>query len=73
MCIITTCNHKVESMGDCVDACVKEHNRECQRVLSFGAYCKKCYKEMVNEGFVLLTENDKINWLNGTSDYYEQD
>jgi len=63
--IFCTCHHEIDDFDEQVMLSIKEYTRECQRCVSYGAYCKKCAGELEASGCVLHNEDEERAWLSG--------
>ena len=65
MTIIASCGHTLtEVEGQGVLCSTKGYTREGERTVRFGSYCFACYKELVCNDEVLLTEEAEEEWMN---------
>lgn len=66
--IICTCGCKVDDMDEVIDCAVKSWSRECTPAVSYVSYCPQCYEHAKQNGELLNTELEEMNWLNHGTD-----
>lgn len=65
MSIIASCGHKLTKVeGHGVSCRTRDYTREGKRAIGYGSYCFACYKELVLNDEVLLTEEAEEEWMN---------
>lgn len=59
------CGHWIDDFDNEVRLYLKTYSRECERVVSYGGYCKKCAKEYEEMGVILHNEQEQEDWIRG--------
>jgi len=67
--VFASCGHEIVNYPeDEVCLSMMEYDREGERVVLYGSFCKPCAKMYEGFGIVLHTEQEKQDWLDGSTD-----
>lgn len=61
--ITLTCGHTVEDFDEAVNANIKGWTREHTPCVDYVTYCVECWSEALQDGDVLLSHNDEMEWV----------
>lgn len=62
--IILSCKCEVEEYDDTSMTSIKAYDREGNKSIEIGIYCKSCRNKLKQDDAVLETIQDEIEWMN---------